>query len=150
MKSARHFVIRDIIVSEHITTQEELSRALAERGFEVTQATISRDIKDLQLIKIADERGYRYALPDTAKVSGVPERLKRLFRDSVNSIEPSENLIVIKTIPGAAQAVASMVDAAGWKHILGTVAGDDTIFIAVGPKAMVPHLVEEFLQLLRN
>ncbi|HWP95896.1 MAG TPA: arginine repressor [Syntrophomonadaceae bacterium] len=150
MKSARHFAIREIVISERIATQEELCHALASRGLEVTQATISRDIKELQLIKIPDDYGYHYALPDNAKVSGLQERMKRLFRDSVVDIEQSENLIVIKTIPGAAQAVASMVDVVRWEKILGTVAGDDTIFIAVKPKEAAPQLVEEFLQLIRS
>lgn len=150
MKSARQFAIREIINVERIATQEELCQALSDRGLDVTQATVSRDIKDLQLIKIPDEHGYRYALPDTAKRAGIQERTKRLFRDSVIYIDHSENLVVIKTIPGAAQAVASLVDAAGWDSVLGTVAGDDTIFLVVKPKEMARELVDELMQMLRT
>lgn len=150
MKSARQFAIREIINSERIATQEELCQALSDRGLDVTQATVSRDIKDLQLIKIPDEHGYRYALPDTAKRAGIQDRTKRIFRDSVIYVDHSENLVVIKTIPGAAQAVASLIDAAGWDSVLGTVAGDDTIFVVVKPKEMARVLVEDLLQMLRT
>lgn len=150
MKSARQFAIREIINSERIATQEELCQALSDRGLDVTQATVSRDIKELQLIKIPDENGYRYALPDSARRAGIQERAKRLFRDSVIYVDHSENLVVIKTTPGAAQAVASLMDAAGWDSVLGTVAGDDTIFVAVKPKEMAPMLVDELLQMLRT
>ncbi|MEQ8174392.1 MAG: arginine repressor [Syntrophomonadaceae bacterium] len=150
MKSARQFAIREIINSERIATQEELCQALSDRGLDVTQATVSRDIKDLQLIKIPDEHGYRYALPDSAKPAGIQERTKRLFRDSVIYVDHSENLVVIKTTPGAAQAVASLIDAVGWDSVLGTVAGDDTIFVVVKPKEMAPVLVDELLQMLRT
>lgn len=149
MKSARHFAIRDIVNTERIATQEELCTALHNRGLNVTQATVSRDIKELQLMKIPDEQGYRYAMPDNANRFAVnKERTRRIFRDSVIHLDDSENLIVIKTLPGAAQAVASMIDAAGWENILGTVAGDDTIFVAVKPKDMVQSLVHEFMRLL--
>lgn len=150
MKSARQFAIREIINNERIATQEELCQALSDRGLDVTQATVSRDIKDLQLIKIPDEHGYRYALPDTAQRAGIQDRTKRLFRDSVIYVDHSENLVVIKTIPGAAQAVASLIDAAGWDSVLGTVAGDDTIFVVVKPKDMARVLVEDLLQMLRT
>ena len=106
MKSARQFVIKEIINSERIGTQEELCHALAERGLDVTQATVSRDIKELQLVKVPDEHGYRYAMPENSKIGNLQE-MKRLFENPVVNIDHSENLIVIKTIPGAAQAVAS-------------------------------------------
>ncbi len=149
MKSARQFLIREIINSEHIATQEDLCHALAARGLDVTQATVSRDIKELQLVKVPDEHGYRYEMPETVKVGNLQEKMKRLFRDSVINIDHSESLIVIKTIPGAAQAVASLIDVAGWGNILGTVAGDDTIFVAVKPKQMVKTVIEKFVKLLK-
>jgi transcriptional regulator of arginine metabolism len=105
MKSQRHFAIMDIISKERIVTQEELCEALKLRGFDVTQATVSRDIKELQLIKIPDLEGYRYSLPDNTALKNSYERMKRIFQDSVVNIDHSENIVVIKTLPGAAQSV---------------------------------------------
>ncbi|MDR1616407.1 MAG: arginine repressor, partial [Syntrophomonadaceae bacterium] len=110
MKNARHFAIREILKQERIATQEDLCRLLENKGFNVTQATVSRDIKELQLIKVADEKGYKYGLPDAGGIA-LRERMKRIFKDAVLSIDNNENMIVIKTLPGSAQAVGSLIDA---------------------------------------
>ncbi|MEN6327486.1 MAG: arginine repressor [Syntrophomonas sp.] len=148
MKSRRHLAITDILSNQYITTQEELCEALKNRGFHVTQATVSRDIKELHLIKISADNGYRYALPDTHGTTGLRERLKRIFQDSVISLDYSENLIVIKTLPGAAQSVALVVDSLPANNILGTVAGDDTLFIAIKPREAVTTVFNNFQELL--
>ncbi|MGI5921332.1 MAG: arginine repressor [Syntrophomonadaceae bacterium] len=148
MKARRHQAITDILTNEYITTQEQLCSALKERGFNVTQATVSRDIKELQLVKKAVEKGYRYALPDIQTPTNLSERLKRLFRDSVLNIDYCENLIVIKTLPGAAQSVALVVDSMPDSNILGTVAGDDTLFIAIKPREAVTTVFNSFKELL--
>ncbi len=149
MKLQRHLAIMDIVSKKRIVTQEELCEALRNCGFDVTQATVSRDIKELHLVKITDEKGYYYAPPDTAAgVRGSYERMRRIFRDSVVNIDFTENLIVIKTLPGAAQSVALAIDSAERPNILGTVAGDDTIFVAVKPKNAVVNVLKEFKDIL--
>lgn len=129
MKNRRHFAIMDIIANRNVSTQEELCDLLRERGYDVTQATVSRDIKELKLIKVPDDEGYHYAMPDTTGPRISQEKIRRNFRDAVISINISENLIVIKTLPGTANAVASTIDAAENSDILGTIAGDDTILV---------------------
>ncbi|MEA1960235.1 MAG: arginine repressor [Bacillota bacterium] len=149
MKSRRHFAIMDILSSGRIATQEELGEALQQKGYNVTQATVSRDIKELCLIKIPDENGYHYAAPDAhGQRSSNNERVKRIFRDSVVNYNHSENIIVIKTLPGAAQSIGSLIDAMDNNHILGNVAGDDTIFIVVKPKEAVDNVLRVFKELL--
>ncbi len=149
MKSQRHFAIMDIISKERIVTQEELCEALKLRGFDVTQATVSRDIKELQLIKIPDLEGYRYSLPDNTALKNSYDRMKRIFQDSVVNIDHSENIVVIKTLPGAAQSVASVIDTSGLNRIIGTVAGDDTILVVVKPVEAVQEVMAEFIRLIR-
>ncbi|MDD2620008.1 MAG: arginine repressor [Syntrophomonadaceae bacterium] len=148
MKLRRHFAIMDILSKQRIATQEELCEALSSNGYDITQATVSRDIKEMHLIKIPDKEGYHYALPESKTAGGTYERMRRIFQDSVVSIDYSESLVVIKTLPGAAQSVASLIDASNHKNILGTVAGDDTVFTVVKPKEAVISVIEEFEQLV--
>lgn len=148
MKSRRHRSIMEIISSRRVSTQEELCDALRANGFDVTQATVSRDIKELHLVKIPDGDGYRYAMPDAAAVNRDQERLHRILKDAVIYMDYSENIIVIKTYPGGAQSVASVIDSSELEGILGTVAGDDTIFIVVKPKEAVTEVVKHFQQLI--
>jgi transcriptional regulator of arginine metabolism len=150
VKTRRQIEIINIISNQRITTQEELCQALRSHGFNVTQATVSRDIKELQLVKIPESGGYRYAHPENQNISGASERLKRIFQDSVIGIDSSENLIVVKTLPGAAQSVASVIDSTNRNEILGTVAGDDTIFVAIKPKNAVKKVIDEFTELLSS
>jgi transcriptional regulator of arginine metabolism len=132
MKIARHEKIKEIIESMVIETQDDLAQALRNSGIDVTQATVSRDIKELMLIKIPDASGgYRYAFPKEHGMILSQGRLERTFQDSILSIGVSENLVVIRTLPGTAQAVAYGIDYMKWPEVLGTVAGDDTIFVAV-------------------
>lgn len=138
----------EIIAAQRIATQEELCDELQKRGFSVTQATVSRDIRELKLIKIADDQGYRYAVPDAAIPRSSQERMRRLFMDAVLSIDASENLIVVKTLPGSANAVASALDTSGIQEILGTVAGDDTILVVVKPKQVVSGLLSRLRELI--
>jgi len=150
VKSRRHFAIRDILAGEQISTQEELCEALGKRGYEVTQATVSRDIKELRLTKIPDEIGYHYAFPDISSPKNSYERMKRVFKDSVINLDDSENIIIIKTLPGTAQTVGSVIDAMDNPHILGNVAGDDTIFVLVKPIGTVPAVLHEFRRFLEE
>ncbi len=150
MKSQRRYAIIKIINENRIETQEELREALLCQGYGVTQATVSRDIKELHLVKVADARGYRYALPEQIPGTNTNERIRRIFRDSVLHLDHSENIIVLKTLPGGAQSVASVIDTLERKEILGTVGGDDTVMVVIKPIEAVPVILHEFKHLLQN
>lgn len=150
MKVRRHFIIMDIIAQQRVGTQEELCEILRKRGFHVTQATVSRDIKELKLVKIADSSGYRYALPDGTGNRSSLERMQRIFKDTVVACDASENIVVIKTLPGAAQSVASVIDSCENNEILGTVAGDDTILVVVRVKAAIGQVVNMFIEMMNR
>ena len=144
-KEERYEKIREIIDRQVIETQEDLTNALREEGIEVTQATVSRDIKELMLTKVPMGQGrYRYAAPSAHAEGGgffQASRIARLFRDTVLSMDYSENLIVVKTMPGAANAVASAIDYTKWPQVIGTIAGDDNILIIVKLKEAVPEVL---------
>ena len=148
MKSVRHAVIKEIIESQEIETQEELSDALRQAGFKVTQATISRDIKELGLIKALDEnKKYRYVFVENSDLK-ISTKLITLFRESVVSIASAENLIVIKTLSGSANAAAMAIDKLNLPEMLGCVAGDDTLLMVISDKAHVKKIVERISQLI--
>jgi len=135
MKSKRHLKIVSIIKNTDIGTQEDLVDRLLAEGIEVTQATISRDIKKLGLIKVPDGfGGYKYSLPTERKQTDMNKWLKRMFRDFVVNMDWSENLIVLNTLPGTANGLGSAIDNMDWEEIIGTVAGDDTLLLVVKPK----------------
>ena len=149
MKNMRHARIREIIQSKVIETQDDLTKALKEMSIDVTQATVSRDIKELMLIKVPMGDGcYRYAFPTDQATMFSQARMARTFQDSVVSIKASENIIVFKTLPGTAQAVAYTIDYVKWPEILGTVAGDDTIFVVVADKNCVDSLIAKFREII--
>ena len=152
MKNKRLKAILDIVSQQIVETQEDLVKALYLKNIAVTQATVSRDIKELGLIKMPGENGMqRYAIstgePVTVRSN---ERLKRLLRSSVVSIDSSENLIIIKTQPGEAQGVASAVDHAGWSEVIGTVGGDDTILVVVKPKEATLNIINRLKDITRG
>lgn len=149
MKSLRHSKIKEIVERQVIQTQDELAEELRRAGIEVTQATVSRDIKELMLVKVpTGDGGYRYAFPPEQNVIYTQTRMTRVFHDSVIAIDCSENIIVIKTLPGMAQAVASTIDNSKWPEVIGTVAGDDTIFSLVKPRDAVDDVLARFQRLL--
>lgn len=130
MKKGRHSKIIELIQNKEISTQDELLSELRNSGYSVTQATVSRDIKQLQLIKILSKSGkYCYAASSVKQID-VKSSLEPLFSTSVLSVENAQNLVIIKTVPGMAQAVCTSIDAAGFSEVIGSVAGDDTIFLA--------------------
>ncbi|HBT47193.1 MAG TPA: arginine repressor [Peptococcaceae bacterium] len=148
-KAERQQLILSIIGEKPIQTQGQLLQELRARGWEVTQATVSRDIKELGLIKVpAGPDTYRYAPPPEERRSNPYLRLRRLFQDSVAKVDFSENLILIRTLPGTAHAVASCIDQIEWPEIIGTVAGDDTILVIIKPKEAVPAIFERFTTML--
>ena len=145
MKHKRHKKILELIEKNVIETQEDLAENLRKLGMDITQATVSRDIKELQLLKVhVDGNKYRYGAPKEPVFNHNQERMKRVFLDSVKGFDFSENLIIIKTFPGLAQGVASVIDLASYKEIIGTVAGDDTILIIVKPKNKVQGILKSF------
>lgn len=132
MKTSRQGIILQIIAETDIETQAQLIEALAERGVSSTQATLSRDIKDLQLVKELGENGkYHYVVSGKSKNTDHEIRLKKIFRESVTSICIAQNLIIIKTLPGLASAACSTLDTMHIDNLAGTLAGDDTAFIAM-------------------
>ena len=140
-KKERHQIIRDLVETRNIETQEDLAQALQESGITVTQATVSRDIKELMLVKVSDLRGgYRYAFPKERNHMMSSEQLEQLIRNSVITVRTGGNLVVLHTLPGTAQGVAYAIDSMKWLGVMGTVAGDDTIFVAIEK----PEFAEEF------
>lgn len=130
MKKGRHAKIIELIQQNEINTQDELLLELRACGYSVTQATVSRDIKELQLVKILSKSGkYRYAV-SSVKQADAKSNLQPLFLSSVLSVDYAQNLVVIRTVPGMAQAVCTSIDAADIEGIVGSIAGDDTIFLA--------------------
>ncbi|MHB1421486.1 MAG: arginine repressor [Bacillota bacterium] len=149
MKTHRQRLIMQIIGRIPIETQEDLASQLRLQGCEATQATVSRDIKELGLIKVPyGENAYRYALPAEHRLGNVHARLQRLFQDSVTKLDFSENIIMVRALPGTAQAVASCIDNMEFAEIIGTVAGDDTILVIVKPKKAVAKVLKEMRGLL--
>lgn len=149
MKTMRHAMILQIIDSMEIDTQEALADQLMRRGMRVTQATISRDIKELRLIKVLTDHGtYRYASADRAE-KGVSDRMVRLFSESVVSMTEAENLIVIKTLVASAQVAAEAIDSMNWSEIAGTLAGENAIFVAVRTKELVPVVMNRFRSMMK-
>ncbi|MDD3156912.1 MULTISPECIES: arginine repressor [Sporomusaceae] len=149
MKILRHAKIKEIVEQQVIETQEELAESLRSHGIEVTQATVSRDIKELRLIKVPTGDGrYRYAYPMEQSLLFSQSRMERMFRDSVVAIDYSENIIVLKTLPGGGQAVAATIDHAKWPEVIGTVAGDDNILVVVKPAQAAPTVADRFRGLL--
>ena len=151
MKAERQEKILELIRKENIETQEALADRLKNNGYTVTQATVSRDIKELGLIKIPGQNNiFHYAYPQELTARGLDDRLKKYFEDVVVSLDLSENLIVIKTQPGGAQGVAAAVDQTGWQEIIGTVGGDDTILVVIKPVQMAESVLNRLERLRRG
>lgn len=144
MKTVRHTMILEIIESKDIETQEELAEELKRHGVRVTQATVSRDIKELRLFKVLSEKGgYKYAAVDRME-QGLSDRFIRIFSESVLSMVGSGNMIVIKTLSASANAAAEAIDSLNWPEILGTLAGDNTILVILGGEDAVEPILARF------
>ena len=144
-KQERHQLIRNLVETRKIETQEDLANALLESGIRVTQATVSRDIKELMLVKVSDMRGrYCYSIPKERNHIMSSEQLERLVRNSVISVRSGGNLVVLHTLPGTAQGVAFAIDSMKWIGVMGTVAGDDTIFVAIERPEIAAELTSYF------
>lgn len=149
IKERRHAMIAAIIASQNIETQEDLAAALREQDFNVTQATVSRDIREMRLLKVLTPEGrYRYATVERTE-EDLQERLINIFSSCVLSVVGAGNLIVIKTISGSASAACEAIDSLRWNEILGSIAGDNTIFLALQDGKVVQEVVKRFQKLMR-
>ena len=146
MKYKRHSEIIKIVNAYNIETQDELIEKLKDRGFDVTQATVSRDIRELKLTKVAaGHNAYKYAVPShDARV--YTSKYQYIVRETIINVEAACNIIVLKTLPGMAQAAAAAIDAFGWNEVVGSIAGDDTIFIVM----RTPEKAEEYSDNIKN
>ncbi len=147
MKTGRHAKIVELINRYDIDTQEELAKRLAESGFAVTQATVSRDIRELKLTKVMVGKRQKYALVDTQ--DGVTdEKYLRVLRDGFVSMDRAQNILVVRTVAGMAMAVAAAMDAMRWPEIVGCIGGDDTILCAMRSEDDTLRAMEKMKKLL--
>ena len=150
MKAKRQALIREIVESQSIQTQEELADALRVHGMLVTQATVSRDIKEMHLLKVLAEDGsYRYATMEKGD-TGMNDRLIRMLADSVVDMNSANNLIVIHTLPGSAHVAGEAVDSLKWPEVIGTIAGDNTILVIVRSNEEVEDVVRRFRGIVKG
>jgi transcriptional regulator of arginine metabolism len=144
MKYSRHAKILEIIEKNVIETQEEIAEKLKELGMEITQATISRDIKELRLIKVmTEDNRYRYA-PFSKNENIISNKLMNIFAEAYVSSDYANNIVVVKTLSGMAQAAAAAIDSLKWSDIIGTIAGDDAIMIVCRAEKIAEDLVNKF------
>lgn len=148
MRYARQNKILEIIEQNEVDTQEKLSELLKESGYDVTQATISRDIKELQLIKTLSSSGkYMYAVGVTQD-NPASSRFVKIFRETIKSVEAAGNIIVIKTLSGCANAACEAIDTLNLPNVMGSIAGDNTIFIVVDSEEHSQEFLDEFNDIL--
>ncbi len=149
MKNERQEKILEIISFQDIETQSQLMEELQKCGIKSTQATLSRDIKQLRLVKEQSPDGiYRYSVASRSERFGNEERLKTIFRESVTSFDMAQNLVVIKTLSGMANAAAAAIDSMEIAGLVGTIAGDDTIFLAMRDNCSAEAFCEEIQSML--
>ncbi|MDP4110428.1 MAG: arginine repressor [Bacillota bacterium] len=150
MKFQRQAKILELIEKYDIETQEDLSIRLQTLGFRTTQATISRDIKELRLIKALTASGkYKYAVSKDSKDTSFASRLRNIFRECVTNIDHAQNLIVIKTLPGLAMAAGSAIDGMSAEGVIGTLAGDDTVLVVMRSEKNAEDFYKEAEDLLK-
>jgi len=147
-KMKRHIKIREIISENDIETQDELVDRLKRLGFNVTQATVSRDIKELHLVKIPSSTGrYKYSTP-TEQRFNPEDKLKRLIMEAFVSIDYASHFIVLKTLPGNANALGALIDDLDWEEVMGTICGDDTCLIICRTEKSAKEIEERFVNML--
>lgn len=149
VKNKRQKAILKIIQTQEIETQNQLIEALNAAGVKSTQATVSRDIKELHLIKELTPQGkYRYVVGQKQDVQNYAARLKTIFKESVTSFDSAQNIVVIKTLPGLAMAACSAIDSMNIKNLVGSIAGDDTAFLAMTDAAAAEAFCAEIESML--
>ena len=150
MRITRHNKILELIKTNAVETQDQLLTLLRDAGYNVTQATLSRDIRELQLIKGQDRDGkYRY-LASNYDDRPVSNRFIKIFRESVLSYQPAENLIIVKTLSGCSGAAGEAIDCLSIEHIVGSISGDNNMLIIVDAKENVPYVLTELNKIMNN
>jgi len=149
MKSKRHAKILELIAEYEIDTQEELLGKLNDNGYKVTQATVSRDIRELRLVKAQAGTGYRYSLNSNKEAVDMSFKFHAVFTESVIKIDYAENIVVIKCYVGMANAACAALDSVQWEGLVGTIAGDDTILCIMRDKQIAAKLAGQLLKLLK-
>ena len=148
MKSKRHTKILEIIAQKDIDTQEELADELKRAGFDVTQATVSRDIKNLKLLKMQDYNGrYKYTAPKP-EITNTSHKLTSVLANLTVSVERIDKMVVVKTVAAGAAPVAEVIDGFEFADIAGTIAGENTIFIMLRSEEGAEELVEKINELI--
>ena len=149
MKNNRQAMILEIISRENIETQEQLLTRLENRGIQCTQATISRDIKQMHLVKEPAGQGvYKYAVSGNRTKLNLEEKLRTIFRECIVSIDPAQNIVVVKTMPGLANGACSALDNMDMNDIVGSLAGDDTAFLVMRNTESAELLCQEIKDML--
>jgi transcriptional regulator of arginine metabolism len=147
-KIERHNRLLQLIRDKEISTQDDLVTLMRSEGFEVTQATVSRDIKELGIVKVMAGRGIqKYAAIERTGES-ISTRLMKVYSESVVSVDTAMNLVIIKTMPGMAQACASALDSMRLNELVGTIAGDDTVFVATRSVELAEQLAESLVRMV--
>ena len=149
MKGKRHAKILELIAECEIDTQEELLRKLNANGYKVTQATVSRDIKELRLIKVQAATGYKYSTNTQKDTVDMSFKFHSVFSESVLGVDCAENIVVIKCYVGMANAACAALDSVQWKDVVGTIAGDDTILCVMREKQSAIKFAEQLVKLLK-
>ena len=152
MKQLRQRAIRDLVEQRPIRTQQELAAALRERGFRTTQATISRDVAELGLIKAGRSGMQAYAIPPRlreADTSG-EDRIRTLLQDMPDEIREAGTMLVLKTLPGSAHPLAAALDRARWPEVAGSIAGDDTVFVAFSDRGALGRVKRRLMELAES
>lgn len=147
MRYSRQNMVLELIAENEIETQEKLCQLLREAGYNVTQATVSRDIKELQLVKTLSPSG-KYKYVQSKDEGPINNRFVKIFKETITSVDSAGNLVVIKTLSGCGSAAAEAIDSLGMKHIVGSVAGDNTILIVIDDVKNVSEIVDKFKELL--
>ena len=151
LKKTRHNKILEIIARQEIETQEELARQLRLENFDVTQATVSRDIRELKLTKMPAGKGQqKYIVLRQEETSRMEDKYIRVLKDGFVSMDMAQNILVVKTVSGMAMAVAAALDAMQFQEVVGSIAGDDTIMMAVRTVEDTQLLIEKIRDLLRD
>ena len=148
MKQRRHEKILELIEKTDIKTQEDLLVRLRENGFSVTQATVSRDIRELGLIKVQSSRGYKYAINTVSDKVDMSFKFHAVFTESVKRIDYAENIVVIHCYVGMANAACAALDSIHWQDVVGTIAGDDTIFCVMRDKSASAGFAQQLRKLI--
>lgn len=150
MKGKRQEKIRELIAEYDIETQEELTRRLMEEGFSSTQGTISRDIRELKLTKVAGANGKQKYAPMVTEDIHISNKYRRVLSEAILHMEGAGNLLVIKTVSGMAMACGAAVDSIAMKEIIGCIAGDDTLMCVIKDDSMVPDVIHEINLIMKG